>query len=102
MLEALRRTAPTGTACLIGIPAAGSKTETDLGDLYRQLVLTNQIVVATITANRRHFEEAIELLAQADHDWLSAMTTLVSDLADWQEAFQSPQEHVKTVIQIQD
>lgn len=33
MLEALQRTAPTGTACLIGIPSVGTKTETDLGGL---------------------------------------------------------------------
>lgn len=101
MLEALQRTAPTGTACLIGIPSVGTKTETDLGGLYRQLVLTNQVVIATITGNRRHFEEAIQTLVQADHDWLSAMITRRLDLEDWEQAFhQSPEEHVKTVLRL--
>lgn len=100
MLEALSRTAATGVTCLIGIPSAGRKTETDLGGMYRRLVLANQIVIATMTANRRHFQEAIELLSQADHDWLSAMITRRLDLPQWEEAFASPREHVKTVIRV--
>lgn len=101
MLEALQRTAAAGTACLIGIPSAGTKTEIDLGGLYRHLVLTNQIVIATITANRRHFQEAIQILAQADRDWLSAVITRRLDPGDWEQAFhQSQGKDVKTVIRL--
>lgn len=100
MLEAMKRTAPAGTTCLIGIPSAGSKMETDLGDLYRRLVLANQIVIATITANRRHFEEAIKMLDKADHDWLSGLITRRLEMDQWREAFESPKEHVKTIIQL--
>ncbi|HEY9242289.1 MAG TPA: theronine dehydrogenase, partial [Streptosporangiaceae bacterium] len=100
MVEALCRTAATGTACLVGIPSAGQPAEVDLGGLNRQLVLTNQLVIATMTANRRHFEEAIQSLTRADHDWLAAMITRRLALADWQDAFDSPEEQVKTVISL--
>jgi hypothetical protein len=53
-----------------------------------------------MTANRRHFEEAIQSLTRADHDWLAAMITRRLALAGWQDAFDSPEEQVKTVISL--
>jgi hypothetical protein len=47
------------------------------------LVLATQIVIATMTANRRHFQEAIEMLSPADHGWRFAMITRRLDLPQW-------------------
>ena len=62
------------------------------------MVLTNQIVIATIPASRRHFEEALEMLPRADRDWLVGVMTRRADMPHWEEAFQPQEEHVKTVI----
>jgi hypothetical protein len=83
-----------------GLLLAGGEDQVDLGGLYRHLVLTNQIIIATMTAHRRHFQEAMEMLCRADRDWLAGLITRRLELPQWEEALQPQQEQVKTVIRL--
>ena len=49
---------------------------------------------------RRHFEEAMRVLGRSERDWLASMITGRVALSKWQEAFQSPNDQVKTVTSI--
>jgi threonine dehydrogenase-like Zn-dependent dehydrogenase len=74
-IASLEQAAPAGVCCLIGIPAERENTVIDLGRLYRQMLQRNELVIATVTANRRHFHEAHARLQAAGKNWLGDMIT---------------------------
>src|SRR4051812_14284524 len=71
--EGIRRCAPSGIVCLVGVSVAGRNDEFDIGGFNRKLVLGNEVVFGTVNANRRHYENAARALAKADPDWLGTL-----------------------------
>jgi len=96
--EAMARCAPSGVVCLLGVSAAGEKTEFDIGGLNRTLVLNNQVVFGSVNANRGHYEMAAEALAAADRSWLDRLITRRVPLAQWREALRPQPDDIKVVI----
>jgi threonine dehydrogenase-like Zn-dependent dehydrogenase len=96
--EAVRRTAPGGAACLVGVGDAGSSAAMNLAELALELVAGNKIVLGTVNSNRRHFEVAHDALRRADPGWLDGLLTDRVQLADWPVAFQADPERIKAVI----
>ncbi len=89
-------TGPNGIVCLIGVPDEGRVI---LGtELARDLVLQNQTVFGTVNANRRHYEEAARVLAEADQTWLERLVNRRVQLGSWDEAYRPEPDDVKTVI----
>ena len=59
---AMQHTAPGAIVCLTGV--APSRTlSVDVGALNNELVLENDVVFGSVNANRRHFEQAVEVAA---------------------------------------
>ena len=66
---------------------AGGPIRVDAGELNRDIVLENDVVVGSVNANLRHYAQAAEALAAADLDWLGRLVTRRVPLADFEDAF---------------
>jgi glucose 1-dehydrogenase len=98
VLDVMSRNAPEGIVCLAGVSSGGHKLQFDIGALNRGMVLENDVVFGSVNANRRHYRAAAEALAKADKDWLARLITRRVPLARWQEAFETRDNDVKTVL----
>jgi threonine dehydrogenase-like Zn-dependent dehydrogenase len=95
--DAMRHTAPGAVVCLTGV--APSRTlSVDVGALNNELVLENDVVFGSVNANRRHFEQAVNALANADRGWLARLITRRVPLERWQEALDKDEGDVKVVV----
>ncbi|WP_326551294.1 glucose 1-dehydrogenase [Micromonospora sp. NBC_01813] len=90
--------APNGVACLTGINSKAHHIELDLNELNRCLVMKNNVIFGTVNANRRHWRQAADALARADHGWLMDMITHRYGLDDYAQAY-AEQSGIKTVIE---
>jgi glucose 1-dehydrogenase len=96
--DVLDRTGPSGIVCLTGISSGGRAVPVDLTLVNRTMVLENDVVFGSVSANRRHYEAAAHSLASADRQWLARLITRRVPLSRWHEAFRRAPEDVKVVI----
>ncbi len=101
MLAVSDVTGPSGVVCLAGVTDEGRQVVVN-SDLARNLVLENRTIFGTVNSNRRHYEEAARVLAQADPTWLGRVVNRRVPLDDWREAYTHQPDDVKTVIQFPD
>ena len=95
---AMQHTAPGAVVCLTGV--APSRTlSLDVGALNNELVLENDVVFGSVNANRRHFEQAVRALRDADPDWLRRLITRTVPLDRWPEALEKGDDDIKVVVQ---
>ena len=96
---AMRHTAPGAIVCLTGV-AASRNLSVDVGALNNELVLENDVVFGSVNANRRHFEQAVQALRDADAAWLGRLITRTVPLDRWQEALEKGDDDIKVVVEI--
>ena len=95
---AMQHTAPGAIVCLTGV--ASSRTlSVDVGELNNELVLENDVVFGSVNANRRHFEQAVKSLTEADQDWLRGLITRTVPFDRWQEALDKGDDDIKVVVE---
>jgi len=99
-VESVHALAPNGVAALLGIP--GPETvEFDLGSYHKEVVMTNKAVLGSVNATRRHFEAAVETLAQIPTAVLDGIVTEVYDYGNYAAAFDTQsdgEEAIKTAL----
>jgi glucose 1-dehydrogenase len=61
-------------------------------------VLENDVVFGSVNANRRHFEQAVKALTDADQDWLRRLITRTVPLGRWPDALERGDEEIKIVV----
>ena len=101
MLAVAGVTNPNGIICLAGVTDEGREVRLS-SDLVRGLVLENRTVFGTVNANRRHYEEAARVLAEANQSWLGRLVNRRVPLVRFAEAYAREPDDVKTVIQFPD
>jgi glucose 1-dehydrogenase len=95
---AMQHTAPGAIVCLAGV--ASSRTlSVDVGALNNELVLENDVVFGSVNANRRHFEQAVKSLTEADQDWLRGLITRTVPLDRWTQALEKGDDDIKVVVE---
>jgi threonine dehydrogenase-like Zn-dependent dehydrogenase len=95
---AMQHTAPGAIVCLTGV--ASSRTlSVDVGALNNELVLENDVVFGSVNANRRHFEQAVKSLTEADQDWLRRLITRTVPLDRWTQALEKGDDDIKVVVE---
>ncbi len=95
---AMQHTAPGAVVCLTGV--ASSRTlSVDVGALNNELVLENDVVFGSVNANRRHFEQAVKSLTEADQAWLRRLITRTVPLERWPEALEKGDDDIKVVVE---
>jgi threonine dehydrogenase-like Zn-dependent dehydrogenase len=95
---AMKHTAPGSIVCLTGV-APSRSLSVDVGALNNELVLENDVVFGSVNANRRHFEQAVQSLRDADLDWLGRLVTRSVPLERWQEALEKGGDDIKVVVE---
>ena len=95
---AMQHTAPGAIVCLTGV-AASRNLSVDVGALNNELVLENDVVFGSVNANRRHFEQAVAALRDADQDWLRRLITRTVPLDEWTRALDKGHDDIKTVVE---
>lgn len=98
--DVVRGTARNAVVCLTGLSTGGRQLPTDVGGINRELVLENDIVFGSVSAARRHYEQAVTALETADPGWLTAIITRRVPLDRWPDAFRSDVHDIKVVIEL--
>jgi threonine dehydrogenase-like Zn-dependent dehydrogenase len=99
--DALTVGAPGRVSCLIGFSAIDQEMAINIGALNLRTVLDNKVVVGSVNANRRHYDQAAHALASACPDWLARLITRRVPLAEFAEAFTRHPDDVKVVLDLQ-
>ena len=97
--DVLANNIPYGIVCLTGI-SAPHEQQVDLGFINRDLVLDNGVIVGSVNANRRHYEAAAEVLAEADPAWLERLITRRVPLERFADAFERQDDDVKVILDL--
>jgi len=97
--DVMAQAAPSGIVCLTGVSTGGRTLGVDLGAFNREVVLQNNVVFGTVNANRRHYQAAAHVLAQADPAWLEHVITRRVSVQQWSKALVRQPHDVKTVIE---
>ncbi len=90
---------------MTGIPGEGVPLQVDAGQLVRQIVRYNQVVVGSVNSNRSHFEMALKDIPEIDSQFngvLGEMFTHRFRLEEYERAFAlSDPGHIKAVIEVE-
>jgi hypothetical protein len=86
--------------CLTGIMNLDPALDVDATALNRNMVLHNQVLVGTVNAGRRHWEQAAKALATARPGWLSELITRRVPLTSWTGALDRQPEDIKVVVDL--
>lgn len=89
-----------GITCLTGVSPKGRAIRIDAGQLNREIVLENDVVVGSVNANLDDYAVGAEALAKADHEWLSGLITRRLPLDRATEALTEPGDDIKVVIDL--
>ncbi|HYF28198.1 MAG TPA: glucose 1-dehydrogenase [Baekduia sp.] len=100
VLGVLRASRPNGIVCLTGLSPGRRELAVDVSALNMDLVLENDVVFGTVSANRAHYEAAADALARAEHAWLERIITRRVPLASWEDALRPQPGDVKVVVEL--
>ena len=92
--------AQAGVMCLIGISSEQGRLPVDVSRIGASMVLGNSLVFGTVSAARRHYEQAVEALARADPAWLGGLISRRVPLSGWQEGLARQPGDVKVVVDL--
>ena len=96
--DVVTRSAATGVVCLAGLSSGQHIVKLDMGAVGRELVLENDIVFGSVSANKVHYEAAVRTLASARRGWLSQIISRRVPLNRWREAFERRADDIKVVL----
>jgi threonine dehydrogenase-like Zn-dependent dehydrogenase len=100
VFDAIEHVGAGGVVCLTGVSSTGRTLAIDAGMVNRSMVLANEVVVGSVNANRRHYEQAAAALAAADPAWLARLITRKVPMEQFASAFDRRADDVKVVLQI--
>jgi len=83
-------------------PASTSPVRREIGEASAAdaaPVLTNNVIVGSVNANRRRWHSANEKLAGLDRKWLSRLITRYEKPAKFQQVLERMPDDIKVVIQ---
>lgn len=100
LLDALAR---NGVYVITGIPEGDSPLQVPGGELVRNLVLDNQVMVGSVNAARGHFQMGADDLAQAHLRWGNHVAGLITNRYPFSQFAQLVEQHppdaIKEVIE---
>ncbi len=100
VVELSGKLAQAGVMCLIGISSGQRRMPVNMSRVGRSMVLGNSLIFGTVSAARRHYEQAVEALARADPAWLGALISRRVPLSGWQEGLARQPGDVKVVVDL--
>jgi threonine dehydrogenase-like Zn-dependent dehydrogenase len=97
--DSIQAIAPGGVVCLTGVGSGGRAVGLTTADVASNVVLHNNVVVGSVSANKRHWYKAGQVLARADRAWLKCLVTRRAPPQEFMSALQRRPEDIKVVIQ---
>jgi hypothetical protein len=94
------RMAQAGVICLIGISSGQRRLPVNVASVSASMVLANSVVFGTVSAARRHYEQATRALARADPAWLGALISRRVPLSSWQHVLTRGPGDVKVTVDL--
>jgi hypothetical protein len=89
---------------MMGLPHEGLSEMLDVADVGRRLVTHNQVILGSVSANRRHFEQALRSLGRIREQWpgvLEALVALRMSFAEgWRDALAPVQGRLLMVLEV--
>ncbi|GHO90733.1 glucose dehydrogenase [Reticulibacter mediterranei] len=85
-LEVLRTLGPNGIYILTGVPGLQTLIEADPAELFRDMVLKNQVVLGTVNAGPHDFVSAIADLETFHQRWPDAVRALMAERTPIEQA----------------
>ena len=92
--------AQAGVMCLVGLSSREHSLPVNMNRVAASMVLENSVIFGTVSAARRHYEQAVEALSQADPAWLSGLISRRVPLSVWQEGLARQPGDVKVVVDL--
>lgn len=89
---------PGAVIALTGLAHGERVMEMQPEAINKALVLGNRVLFGSVSAARRHFDQAAEALAQADPDWLGRLITRRVPPEEWPAALEKRPEDIKVVL----
>jgi hypothetical protein len=74
--------------------------EAKMDALTRALVLGNKIAFGTVSAARRHYDQAADALSRANPDWLARLITRRLAPEEWPDALEKHTEDIKVIVDV--
>jgi threonine dehydrogenase-like Zn-dependent dehydrogenase len=99
VVDVLYQSGHDGIVCLTGVSPRGRNVTIDAGALGREIVLRNDAIFGSVNANRAHYEQAAQALADANSDWLQQLITRREPVAQYADALQRHDDDVKVVLE---
>ncbi len=100
VMELARRVTQAGVICLVGISSEQRRLPVDLNAVHASMVLENSVIFGTVSAARRHYEQAVMALAQADPAWLGGLISRRVPLSSWQHGLTRNPDDVKVTVDL--
>jgi threonine dehydrogenase-like Zn-dependent dehydrogenase len=101
-LQLIDALAVNGIYVATGIPGGNRPLNLPVGNLMKQLVLKNQVVLGSVNASIQHYQMAIEDLQASLQKWPSAIKAVITDripYTDFLKALKHPsEEEIKVVV----
>ncbi|HEY9473414.1 MAG TPA: glucose 1-dehydrogenase [Mycobacteriales bacterium] len=92
--------APNAVICLTGISSGTRTVSIGLDEINKQMVLENTVLLGSVNAARRNYEQAADALVKADPDWLDRCITRRVPMGDFADALRKGSEDVKVVVDL--
>jgi len=100
VVELAGQLAQAGVMCLIGISSRDLSLPVNMNRVSASMVLENSVIFGTVSAARRHYEQAVEALSQADPAWLGGLVNRRVPLSAWQQVLTRQPGDVKVVVDL--
>ncbi len=98
--ELAGRLAQAGVMCLLGISSGQRSLPVNMNRVSASMVLENSVILGTVSAARRHYEQAVGALAQADPAWLDGLISRRVPLSVWPQALTRQPGDVKVTVDL--
>lgn len=92
--------APGAVICLTGISSGTRTVPIGLDEINKQMVLENTVLLGSVNASRRNYEQAADALAKADPGWLDRCITRRVPMDDFAEALHKDEHDVKVAVDL--
>jgi glucose 1-dehydrogenase len=100
VIELADRVASAAAICLVGISSAQRSLPVNLDKINAALVLKNAVLLGTVSAARRNYEQAVDALLKADPEWLAGLISRSVPLSTWPDALDRQPGDVKVTVDL--
>ncbi len=96
--ESIEALAPNGVAALLGVPEPW-EFEIDGGHLHKEFVMHNKALVGSVNSGTRHFQAAVDRLANLPLWFLEDLVTRLVHYESFDDAFDRGESIIKTAVE---